>query len=250
MKSSHLKLLLLEDHDDEAEELIEVLEAHDYQVKRAANSQEAETFVKNEIFDIMILDIMIDGSPDGLTFAQRIDRNKINIPFLFLTSINDKSIFERAKYTKTFNYLLKPFNEIELLFALELAIESNYSQLNTLSYGSDKGVLCPKFLFVKNNDCVKKIKVALINYIEVDEKYSSIYCNDKKYLIKLSLTKIKEILCDVNFVQIHRKFVVNSNKITELYLKDNLVILEDGTKLNFSERYKKIFLANNQIYSS
>ncbi len=98
MKPKKLKLLLLEDHDDEAAELIETLEDHNYSVKRAANSLSAEELLKNEVFDIIILDIMIDGKPDGLSLAQKLDKNNIDIPFIFLTSINDRSIFEKAKY--------------------------------------------------------------------------------------------------------------------------------------------------------
>ena len=248
MTSKNLKLLLLEDNDDEANDLIETLDDNDYNVKRAANIEEAQELIKNDTFDIIILDIMINGKPDGLTLAQKLDKNNINIPFIFLTSINDRSIFEKAKYTKTFNYLLKPYNDIELLFALELAIETHYSQVNTLSTGNKNAVLCTEYLFVKNNDCVKKVHVASIQYIDVDERYCTLHCSNESFVIKLSLTKIKEILCQITFTQIHRKYLVNTKKIKEIYPKDNLVVLENNTKLNFSERYKAKFMHNNTIY--
>ena len=248
MKSKNLKLLLLEDNDDEANDLIETLDDNDYNVKRAANIEEAQELIKNDTFDIIILDIMIDGKPDGLTLAQKLDKNNINIPFIFLTSINDRSIFEKAKYTKTFNYLLKPYNDIELLFALELAIETHYRQLNTLSTGNKNAVLCKEYLFVKNNDCVKKVHVASIQYIDVDERYCTLHCSNESFVIKLSLTKIKEILCQITFTQIQRKYVVNTKKIKEIYPKDNLIVLENNTKLNFSERFKAKFISDNTIY--
>ena len=38
--------------------------------------------------------------------------------------------FERAKLTKPFSFLLKPFNELEILYAIEMAIEKFYEQNN------------------------------------------------------------------------------------------------------------------------
>ncbi|WP_346882196.1 response regulator transcription factor [uncultured Algibacter sp.] len=240
-----LNLLLLEDNDDEANELIATLQNNGYVVNRANNIRKLQNIIERESFDFIILDIMIDGKPDGIAFAQKLNEEGIDIPFIFLTSINDKSVFEEAKYTKPFHYLLKPYNELELLYALELAIEKHYSQLNTITGNTDKVVISPDYIFVSKNNKVEKIEISSIHYIKVEEKYCTIISDKGDYLVKLSLKKTKTILPDCTFKQVHRNYLVNIKKIKEIYFKDNLIVLENNNTINFSERYKSKFIKEN-----
>ncbi len=244
----NLRLLLLEDLDNEANDVIELLEGDGYEVVRVKNSIEAEKELKNRFFDIIILDIMIEGKPEGIEFAQRINREGINIPFLFLTSMQSKEVFDEAKLTNPLVYLLKPYNKLELLYSLELAIESCYQQDNSISFDTDNGVLSPKYLFIKHKRSVVKVDVDAINYIDVKEKYCNLQCDEGRYLIKLSLVKLKEMLNNDDFKQVHRNYLVNMKSIKEIYLEDNLIILNNLEKIPFSERYKNSFVRDNTIF--
>lgn len=244
----NLRLLLLEDLDNEANDVIELLEGDGYEVVRVKNSIEAEKELKNRFFDIIILDIMIEGKPEGIEFAQRINREGINIPFLFLTSMQSKEVFDEAKLTNPLVYLLKPYNKLELLYSLELAIESCYQQDNSISFDADNGVLSPKYLFIKHKRSVVKVDVDAINYIDVKEKYCNLQCDEGRYLIKLSLVKLKEMLNNDDFKQVHRNYLVNMKSIKEIYLEDNLIILNNLEKIPFSERYKNSFVRDNTIF--
>jgi DNA-binding LytR/AlgR family response regulator len=243
-----LRLLLLEDLDKEANDLIAFLEVNNYEVVRVSDTEQAEEEIKKSTFDVIILDIMIQGKPDGIELAKRINKKGINVPFLFLTSMQSKAVFEEAKLTHPMVYLLKPYNELELLYSLELAIESCYQQENSMSFEDKAAVLSPTFLFIKKKRSVVKVDVSGINYIEVKEKYCSIRCDEEHYLIKLSLTKLKEMLSNPDFKQVHRNYLVNIKKIKEIYFEDNLIILDDGSKIPFSERYKNAFIKNNTIF--
>ncbi len=244
-----LQLLLLEDNNEEANEIVTLLNINGYKVTSVKNTSEANKEIENKLFDVMILDIMINGKPDGISFAQKIHIEGNCIPFLFLTSIQSKTVFNQAKYTNPINYLLKPYNELELLYALELAIETHYHQSNSISQKVDNAVLCPEFLFVKKNKSVVKIDVASINYIEVDQKYCSLVCDNGNYLVKLSLTKIKSVLSNPDFKQVHRNYLINIKKIKEIYFEDNLIILNSNNKIPFSERFKASFRRDNPIFN-
>ncbi|WP_299621607.1 DNA-binding response regulator [uncultured Tenacibaculum sp.] len=246
MKS--LRLLLLEDLDKEAQDLIDFLDQHDYEITRVRNLAEAESEIKNRFFDVIILDIMIDGKPEGIEFAQRLNKEGINVPFLFLTSMQSRAVFDEAKLTNPLVYLLKPYNKLELLYSLELAIESCYQQNNSISFGDDSGVLSPKFLFIKHKRSVVKVDVDSINFIDVKEKYCNLQCSEGRYLVKLSLVKLKEMLNNDNFRQVHRNYLVNVKSIKEIYLEDNLIILNNLEKIPFSERYKNAFIRDNTIF--
>jgi FixJ family two-component response regulator len=52
---------------------------------------------------------------------------------VFLTSSNDRQIFERAKLTRPFSFLMKPFNELEILYAIEMAVEKFHNQNDALA---------------------------------------------------------------------------------------------------------------------
>lgn len=243
-----LELLLLEDSREEAKELSLVLQNNNYTVTIAENSLVAQQIIEKQSFDIIILDIMIDGRPEGISFAHKLNQNGIDIPYLFLTSINDKTIFDNAKYTKTFNYLLKPYNELELLYALELAIETHYRQQNTISRNENSAVISSDFIFIKKKNRVEKVQLDAIYYIEVEGKFCSIITIDSKYLIKLSLTKLMTILPNVFLKQVHRNFLININKIKEIYFEDNLIILENKDKIPLSKTYKGDFLDNGIVF--
>ncbi len=244
----NLRLLLLEDLDHEAEDISAFLMEHAYEVVRAKTAEEAEKEIKEKFFDIVILDIMIDGQPEGIALAQRINKEGLNLPFLFLTSMQSKAIFDEAKLTNPLVYLLKPYNKLELLYSLELALESCYQQNNSISFNDDMGVMSPSFLFIKHKRSVVKVDVADINYIEVKEKYCTLLCNDRKYLIKLSMTKLKGILQNPDFKQVHRNYLINLKRIKEIYFEDNLIILSNNEKIPFSERYKNAFIRDNTIF--
>jgi DNA-binding LytR/AlgR family response regulator len=239
-----LELLLLEDTAEEAEELIEFLEENNYQVELAVNASEARKKLRDKQFDVIVLDIMINGKPEGISLAQEIQDYGINIPFLFLTSMQSKSIFQEAKYTKPFNYLIKPYNELELLYALELAIESHYEQSNSISIKQESAVLSPDFLFIKKKGKVVKVAVSDINSIQVEEKYCSLYCDDGSYLIRMSLKKAQQMLGSDQYLQIHRNSIVNITKIKEIYFEDNLIVLDNDDQISMSERYKNTLKKN------
>ena len=243
----NIDLLLLEDTPEEAEDLIEFLTENQYNVEWVKTADEARHKIRRRIFDVVILDIMIDGKPDGISFAQEIQDNGINVPFLFLTSMQSKGIFQEAKYTKPFNYLIKPHNELELLYALELAIESHYNQSNSISIRPDRAVLSPDHLFIKKKGKVLKADVSDINSIQVEEKYCGLYCDDENYLIRMSLKKIQEMLANDHFLQVHRNSVVNIKKIKEIYLDDNLIVMMNGDQVSISERYKYVIMKKLNI---
>ena len=242
-----LKLLLLEDNSSEAEEISKLLKKYTYQVTVVSSLVEAKRVLKQSWFDIIILDILLQGSPDGITLAHYINSQNIDTPFLFLTSMQSKLMFESAKFTKPSSYLLKPFNRLELLYALDLALEKYYEQKNTLSFRPNNGVLIPDFLFIKKKGKICKLNTSSIYYIRVQEKYCTIFKKTDSFEVRLSLSKIKGILNKTQFIQVHRNFLINLNKVKDIYLDDNLIILKNNIKVSFSERYKTSFVQTNTI---
>ncbi|VXA95316.1 DNA-binding response regulator [Flavobacterium sp. 9AF] len=238
----NINVLIIEDTPSESEALIKVLNANNYNIVGVAtNHKEALSMFYSTKVDIVIIDIFLNGSPDGIAFAETINVvPNASKPFVFLTSSSDRQIFERAKLTKPFSYLMKPFNELELLYALELAVEKFYNQTDVFLSDEENTVISDDYLFIKKGKSLKKVLIDDIIYIEVEEKYCNIITENEKFLILISLTKILELLDENIFARTHRNFIVNSKKITEFIPADNLIILSGGHRATLSEKYRDI----------
>ncbi|MEN2414995.1 LytR/AlgR family response regulator transcription factor [Flavobacterium mesophilum] len=236
----NINVLVIEDNNEESGLLASYLIANGYNVAGVATTfKQALDLFYNNVVDIIIIDIYLDGKPDGITFAETISivPNALK-PFVFLTSSKDREIFDRAKLTRPFSFLLKPFNELELLYSLEMAVEKFYHQPSILTGKNQNAIISDKYLFIKKNKALKKVRTDDISYIEVEDRYCNIITEKEKFLILMSLIKILEILDPVKFIRTHRNYIVNSDKIVEIILSDNVVILKGNHTVILSEKYK------------
>jgi PAS domain S-box-containing protein len=71
--------------------------------------------------DLVLMDIVLKGDMDGVATAEKI-RNTFDIPVIFLTAYSDNDTLKRAKITEPYGYILKPFEQRELLIAIEIAV--------------------------------------------------------------------------------------------------------------------------------
>ena len=237
-----INVLIIEDTPEQADILTETLIENNYNVVGVASSyQEALTLFYQLPVEIVIIDVFLGENPDGITFAETISivPNSLK-PFVFLTSSKDRKIFERAKLTKPFSFLLKPFNELELLYALEMAIEKFYAQPNVFVSEHQDTVISDQYLFIKKKNALNKVLITDIIYIEVEDRYCHIITEKERFLIQISLTKISELLDSNKFVQTHRKYIVNTDAIEQIVLNDSLLILKGNQQISFNDKYKDI----------
>lgn len=236
----NINVLIIEDTPSQSDALTKVLLENNYNVVGVAqNYTDALTqFYKNTV-DIIIIDVFLDGKPEGITFAETINiiPNTAK-PFVFLTSSQDRQIFERAKLTKPFSFLIKPFNELEILYAIEMAVEKFYEQTNVFFSENQDTVISRDYLYIKKKNALKKVSLQDIIYIEVEDRYCNIVTEFEKFVILISLTKISTLLDKTKFIRTHRNYTVNKDKIEEIFLSDNLIILKGNHKVSLSDSYK------------
>lgn len=238
----NVNVLIIEDVSSESDALAKVLTENNYTVVGIATTYNEALllFYKNAV-DIIVIDVFLDGKPDGITFAETISIIPDSIkPFVFLTSSKDRQIFERAKLTHPFSFLLKPFNELEILYAIEMAVEKFYAQTDVFLSKDQNTVISKDYLFVKKKNALKKVLITDILYIEVEERYCNIVTEGEKFVILISLTKIMVLLDDTIFYRTHRNFIVNSQKIEEILVSENLIILKGNHKIILSDKYKDL----------
>lgn len=239
------KILIIEDDRQDACLLEGMLLDHGYEVGGIANSlQEALRLFHAIQPDLVIIDIFLQGRKDGITFATQIsDDDDTRKPFIFLTSAADRNTFEAARLTAPFSYLLKPFNELELQYAIELAVEKFAGAPAGMFAMEEKStVMLQDIFFIKRGNMLAKISLDDILYIEVEGKYSKIVCSREKYLVQQPLKLILGRLPAIRFVRVHRNYIVNIREVAKVNLTDNEIVLEDGRSVLFSRRYFDDFM--------
>lgn len=86
----------------------------------AASGEEAILLAEKTQPELILMDIKIAGSIDGVETAERI-LNRMDIPIIYLTAFADTKTLQRAKITHPFGYILKPFELRNLHSTIEIA---------------------------------------------------------------------------------------------------------------------------------
>ncbi|WP_452598260.1 LytR/AlgR family response regulator transcription factor [Pontimicrobium sp. MEBiC01747] len=241
-----IEILIIEDDIEEAYILEEFLISNEFSVVGKVNTTEdALKFLETKPFDLAIVDIHLDGKPDGLLIAEAIqNKYKQQKPFLFLTGASKRSDFNKAKSLGPHGYLLKPFNELELTYAIELIIEKYNKIENRLNNALAKNHLP---LLIKKNGIFYKIEKEDIIYVEVDGRYCSIITSKTNFLVQSSLDDFLNKLPEDTFIRTHRKYVINSDAIEQIHLSDNLIVLRGDKKVLLGRAYKNDFINKYNI---
>ena len=119
---SKAKILIVEDERIIAKYIQNTLRALGYDISAIVSSGEEAIKMAGEVRpDLVLMDIVLKGDMDGIEAAEQI-RNLFDIPVVYLTAYANEKLFQRAKITEPFGYILKPFEERELQIAVEIAL--------------------------------------------------------------------------------------------------------------------------------
>ncbi len=133
-----MKIFLLEDEIMLNESIEEYLKEIGHQVNSCIDGSTAMEILKNESFDLLILDINVPGI-DGLTLLEQLHELKIHTPAIYISALVDIEDISRAYDLGCYDYLKKPFHLKELSLRIDkikvstevprvhLRLSSNYS---------------------------------------------------------------------------------------------------------------------------
>ena len=116
------RILIIEDDAIEAMDIKINLESMGYEVSDTCSyGEEALLKLSQNKPDLVLIDIIIKGSINGLEVGQKIKDN-LDLPFIFLTSHLEEKTIEKAKLTEPYAYIIKPFDASELKISIEIAL--------------------------------------------------------------------------------------------------------------------------------
>ena len=124
---SNQNILIVEDDVNLGMLLSEFLESQNFNVKLCRNGASGLTSFKKHNFDICILDVMMPEM-DGFNLASQIQKEKKDIPFLFLTARSMKEDKLKGYAAGAEDFVTKPFDEEELLCRLKVILRRHQKE--------------------------------------------------------------------------------------------------------------------------
>ena len=118
-----MNVLIIEDEKILSDTIKEVLK-DEYEIDQAYNGQEGELYAKQDIYDVIILDLMLPIF-DGYTVLEKIRNEGIFTPVLILTAKDALEDKLKGFNTGADDYLTKPFAKEELKVRIEAMIRRN-----------------------------------------------------------------------------------------------------------------------------
>jgi two-component system, response regulator PdtaR len=116
------RILVVEDVANVATVLKARLESYDYDVCDVASTGLRAVASALEFRpDLILMDILLEGDMNGIEAAEQIIK-RIDVPIIYLSCVNDRAILERAIHTNPYGFILKPYDNTELHFAIENAL--------------------------------------------------------------------------------------------------------------------------------
>lgn len=119
-------ILVIEDNEDVRENTSEILEMANYRVLQAENGKQGLEIAQKVKPDLIICDIMMPVL-DGYGVIHLLNKNPetASIPFIFLTAKSERGDMRRGMEMGADDYISKPFDDIELLNAVESRLRKN-----------------------------------------------------------------------------------------------------------------------------
>ncbi|MDR5591919.1 response regulator [Christiangramia sp. SM2212] len=229
------KLLLIEDDITVRENTAELLELSNYDVITAPNGKVGIEKAKQEGPDIIVCDIMmpeIDGY--GVLAALGQNAETAGIPFIFLSARTEHKDIRKGMDLGADDYLTKPFEEVELLSAIEsrlakVAILNSNKKENNDAASSDKlrDIEDLKRIFAENE---------LLHFKKGENVYEKGKHSNFFYLVKRGVIKV------------YRADNQGKELITELYKEDDFF---GNHAVNSSSSYEDYATAmeESQVYA-
>lgn len=244
MNSGKANIFIVEDESIVAKDIQQTLEKLGYNVVGTASEGEKAVIKIAELKpDLILMDIMLKGDMTGIEAAAQV-KKEIDVPIIYLTAYADKDTLTKAKITQPHGYIIKPFKEVDIRTAVEIALykhksEAKISKERDLYYSiikSDKN--SGGSIFVKSKYQLVKVRTKEIFFIEALKDYVRINTIDNRYIVHSTMKSIQEKLPVSDFARVHRSFIVRLDKINIIEFP-NIIIDHDKKYIPIGNSYKE-----------
>lgn len=229
------KILLVEDDDIFAVNVMMKLEAvfggENIDIQHCVRAQDARLLLDQYQPDIILIDLVLEDEKSGVILGQLAEQKKI--PVIFMTAFKREDLFKMALTANPSNYLQKPFTELRLKNAINLALSSMKKQ-KMLQKKKEAGRL---ILLKGKKGVLEKLSTKDIVLLEAFGNYCHIHTVNQRYTHRMTLKTYPKLVGEDYFVRIQRNYVINIIYLERINTREHtLTIL--GKTYSFSPKYK------------
>jgi two-component system LytT family response regulator len=206
------------------------------------NGPDCVSLIREQSPDVIFLDIEMPGL-DGVSVLESLGPRPPAV--VFVTAYDQYAL--KAFEVQAVDYLLKPFDRRRFQSALERAREQVRFRSESavgrevLGMLKEMRAMPAGRLPVRVNDRVVLVSIKSVDWVEAADNYVRLHVGEESHLLRETLQNIQLRLDPARFLRIHRSTLVNIERIKELhplFHGDHAVILQDGTELVLSRRYR------------
>ena len=216
-----MKFALCDDNPNELRQIRDYLLRYNAQAnwKGFASSEELLAAFRRDYFDIVLLDIEMEGM-NGYQAGEELNRLP-DIPLIIF--ITQSGAYIIRGYELAFRYLKKPVEYSDFVRAVSAAVAK----------------CSPKSIPVAGERGPILVRIRDITYIEVFSYKTIIHTSKEQYQVRTPLKEFEGTLWGNGFARPHNSFLVNLDFVDRIQ-KANL-LLTDGTEIPISRNRKKLF---------
>jgi two-component system, LytTR family, response regulator len=199
-------------------------------VAECGSGMEAIAEIRRLKPDLVFLDVQMPEC-DGFDVLEMLGGD-LPEAIVFVTAYDQYAL--RAFEAGALDYLLKPFDDARFERMLQ-RVKDRVGQTKSLPRQVES-------LTVKSAGQVLFVKVPEIDWIEAADYYSCLHVGARTHLLRRSMAELEEELDEADFCRIHRSAIVRLDRVRGLELNESGeydVLLDGGTRLRLSRRYRK-----------
>jgi two-component system LytT family response regulator len=198
------------------------------------NAIAAYNHLQSDRIDLLFLDIEMPEMT-GIELTRNLGTKETIIIF---TSSKKEYALEAFELNIA-DYLLKPFTQSRFLQAVSKARAIFESRNEKLQLSKDE------FLFVRDSNITRRLKLDDIFYAEAMGDYVKFYTKEKMYAIHGTMKAAEERLLKDNFIRVHRSYIVSIGKIDTL--QDGGVVI-NGQFIPVADAYRKALNTRMNVF--
>jgi two-component system LytT family response regulator len=207
-------------------------------VGEAKNYEEAKIQIETVHPELIFLDIQMPGK-SGFDLLESLNE----IPqVVFTTAFNEYAV--RAFDLEAVDYLVKPLRKERFAQTIDRI------RKRLVNGGPGKEIFAEKQVFIKDGSKCFFVQLKDVYLVESADNYARLYFDDRKALIKRSLTQLEETLDKSIFFRISRNQIINTKYIKQIKSLEKgrlQVSLHKGEPMEVSLRQSVLFKSMSRI---
>lgn len=161
---------------------------------------------------------------------------------VFVTAYDQHAI--RAFEINAVDYIVKPYTPERFHEAVDRALSrvaarsGEETRLSSTLHGVADRIL------IRDRDRIRLVRIRDVDWVASEANYVRLHVGATSYLIRGNLGKLEEKLAPFGFIRVHRRFLVNVDRVAEVqpwFGGDAILVLSSNAKVRLSRTFREPF---------